>query len=342
MIFQDETVLITGGTGSLGRNLVRKIMTGALGRPQKVIILSRDEDKQHQMRLEWRGLAAATDDIAYRDADNILDFRIGDIRDYETMAGAVQEAHVVVHAAALKQVPACEYFPYESVKTNVLGVQNIIRAAGENGGKCHTVLAVSTDKACKPINAYGMCKAIQEKLVVEANLRHRKTRFICTRYGNVAGSRGSVIPLFKEQMRNAEPLTITRPDMTRFLLSKDAAARVIFDAIRAAEAGDIYVPQLWSARVIDLVEVMVGDRNVKTERLGMRPGEKVHEILVTEEEIARTIVRGDYYVVRPTLPELRRNGDEKPALTGELSSADWTMSKGELQAFLKKEGLLDL
>ena len=342
MIFQDKTILITGGTGSLGKSLVRRIMTGELGEPERIIIFSRDEDKQHQMRLEWKGLAAATDDVLYRNAEGILDFRIGDVKDYESIVRSVREAEVIIHAAALKQVPVCEYFPYESVKTNILGMQNIIRVINENENKVEIVLAVSTDKACKPINTYGMCKAIQERLTIQANLNSEHTKFICVRYGNVIASRGSVIPLFREQIRNGGPVTITTKEMTRFWLTLDTAADIIFDALHFAHAGEIYIPDVPSANIMDLAEVMIRERNIDIEFTGIRPGEKIHEILISEEEIPRTIKRGNYYVICPILPELQEEKIGKHILTKELSSADRTMSKGELEAFGRKERILDI
>ncbi len=341
MILQGKRILITGGTGSLGRNLVRRIMTGEAGTPAKVIIFSRDEDKQYWMRLEWKSIKVATDDVVYCNADQILHFCIGDVRDYESVARSIHEADIIIHAAALKQSPVCEYFPYESLKTNVLGVQNIIRAVTETGNGVEVVLAVSTDKACKPINVYGMCKAIQERLTIEANVRCPNTRFMCARYGNVAASRGSVIPLFREQISNGGPVTITRKEMTRFMLTLDAAADIIFDTIRYAKAGDTYVPALPSANIMDLAEVMIGDKGTSIEFIGTRPGEKIHEILIAEDEIPRTIKGGDYYVIRPILPEMRGGEIGQPPLTKELSSADWAMSKSELKAFLEKNGLLD-
>ncbi len=340
MLFQGKRILITGGTGSLGRNLVRSIMTGKLGCPEQLIVFSRDEDKQYAMELEWKQLRVATDDIFYAN-EEALTFQIGDVRDYESVVRAVKEADIIIHAAALKQVPIGEYFPFESIKTNILGTQNIIRAILENENNVETVLAVSTDKAVKPVNTYGMCKALQERLVVEANLIIPNTRFICVRYGNVAASRGSVIPLFQEQIKSGGPVTITSPEMTRFMLTVDVANRVIFDAIASAERGDIYVPDLPSARIIDLAEVMIGEREIKTRIIGIRPGEKTHEILISEEEIPRTIKKGDYYVICPVLPRLRKVKIDKPALTKELSSADKTMSRAELREFLQAGGYLN-
>ena len=340
MIFQDKSVLITGGTGSLGKSLVRSIMTGRFGKPRQLIVFSRDEDKQYAMELEWKNLKVATDDVFYYNRD-MLGFRIGDVRDYESVVRAVKEAEIIIHAAALKQVPVGEYFPWESVKTNILGTQNIIRAILEHGGNVETMLTISTDKACKPVNTYGMCKAIQERLVVEANLLCPKTRFICVRYGNVAASRGSVIPLFQEQIKNGGPVTITSKDTTRFLLTLDVATNIVTDAIRSAEAGDIYVPNLPSIHILDLVKAMIGKRKIDIDIIGLRPGEKIHEILISEEEIPRTIKRRDYYVLCPVLPKIRKVKVEKPILTEELSSADSCMTGKELQEFLEAEGYLN-
>ncbi|MFC2056155.1 polysaccharide biosynthesis protein [Chloroflexota bacterium] len=334
MIFQDKTILITGGTGSLGKNLVRHIMAGRLGKPKQVIIFSRDEDKQYNMELEWKNLKVATDDVFYY-ADEILSFQIGDVRDYESVVRAVRQADIIIHAAALKQIPISEYFPFESIKTNILGAQNIIRAIVENENNVETVLAVSTDKACKPVNTYGMCKAIQERLVVEANRICPNTRFICVRYGNVAASRGSIIPLFQEQIKDGGPLTITGEEMTRFILSLDTAIDIIMEAIRSAEPGDVYVPDLPSIKVLDLAEVMIGARKVNIKIIGVRPGEKIHEILISEEEIPRTIKRGDYYIICPLLPKLRKTEIKKPVLTKELSSIDQCMSTSQLKDFLQ-------
>ena len=342
MVFQDKVVMITGGTGSLGRNLVHSIMAGRFGKPKQVVVFSRDEDKQYAMELEWRNLKVSTDDVFYYEADEVLSFRIGDVRDYESVVRAVKEADIIIHAAALKQVPVGEYFPWESIKTNILGTQNIIRAVLESNNKVETVLAISTDKACKPVNTYGMCKAIQERLVIEANLICPGTRFICVRYGNVVASRGSVIPLFQEQIRNGGPVTITSQDMTRFILSMDKATDIVIDAIRYAEAGDIYVPDLPAINILDLAEVMIGDRGIDIKVIGVRPGEKIHEILISEEEIPRTIKREDYYVICPVLPKIRRVKIEKPVLERELSSADYFMSKDQLKDFLQTGDYLKL
>jgi FlaA1/EpsC-like NDP-sugar epimerase len=340
MIFDKKTVLITGGTGTLGKELTRQIMTRKHGTPNKIIIFSRDEDKQYQMKLEWKNLKIATDDVFYHNFEELIDFRIGDVRDFEAINRSVKQADIVIHAAALKQVPVCEYFPYESVKTNLLGVQNIIRSVMESNNCVKKVIAISTDKACKPINVYGMCKAIQERLVIEANLRCSNTKFICARYGNVAASRGSVIPLFREQIKNGGPVTITVKEMTRFLLTLEQATEIVFDALQSGEAGDTYIPDLYSCRITDLAKAMIGKNKIDVKVIGIRPGEKIHEILISEEEIPRTIKRGKYYVIHPILPELRLRKITKPLLTKELSSSDRILTETNLRNFLKKEGLV--
>jgi FlaA1/EpsC-like NDP-sugar epimerase len=340
MIFQDKRIVITGGTGSLGKTLVRHIMKGKLGKPKQITIFSRDEDKQYNMELEWKNITVTTDDVFYQPAE-ILAFQIGDVRDYESVVRAVKKADIIIHAAALKQVPIGEYFPYESIKTNILGIQNIIRAIVETENSVETVLSVSTDKACKPVNTYGMCKAIQERLTIEANRLCPKTRFICVRYGNVAASRGSIIPLFQEQIKKGAPITITREDMTRFYFSLETAVDVIMAAIRSAEPGDIYVPDIPSVKITDMAKVMSGMNDVKFKIIGIRPGEKIHEILISEEEIPRTIKRGNYYVICPVLPSLRQTEIKKPALSKEFSSADHCMTKRQLEKFLKDGGYLN-
>jgi UDP-glucose 4-epimerase len=340
MIFQDKRVLITGGTGSLGKSLVSHIMKGKNGKPKQLIVFSRDEDKQYNMELEWKNLKVTTDDVFYH-PDEILDFQIGDVRDYESVVRAVKKADIIIHTAALKQVPMGEYFPFESIKTNILGTQNIIRAILESTNSVSTVLAISTDKACKPVNTYGMCKAIQERLIIEANRLCPKTRFICVRYGNVAASRGSIIPLFQEQIKKGGPLTITTKDMTRFILSLEKAIDTILVALRSAEPGDTYVPDLPAVKIIDLAKMMIGKRDIEIKIIGIRPGEKIHELMISEEEIPRTIKKGEYFVVCPVLPNLRKIEAKKPVLPKELSSADYCMSQSELEKFLKDGGYLD-
>jgi UDP-glucose 4-epimerase len=317
-----KRVLVTGGTGSLGRALVRRLLSGELGKPAKVVVFSRDEAKQHEMRAEWNRPRVPTEDAAYRDYKRVLEFKIGDVRDFDSISAAVRDAQFVFHAAALKQVPSCEYEPLEAVKTNVLGASNVVRAILAPGADVEVALAVSTDKACKPVNVMGMTKALQERIFINGNLGHR-TKFLCVRYGNVISSRGSVIPLFLDQIRAGGPVTVTMDRMTRFLLTLDRAVDTIFAALTTGEAGDTYIPRAPSAAVMDVAKALIGDRKIAIEIIGVRPGEKVHEILISEEEVFRTIERGDYYVIRPVLPELGASGP--PARDTEYSSSDVTL-----------------
>jgi len=337
-----KKIVITGGTGSLGQVLIRRLLSGEMGQPTKIIVFSRDEAKQHNMRVEYMQKKVVTDEVIYRNFEQLLEFRIGDVRDFHSVSSCLRNADVVFNAAALKQVPTCEYFPFEAVQTNIEGPQNIVRAIRELNLPVEIVVGISTDKACKPVNVMGMTKAIQERLFIRANLDCPDTRFICVRYGNVLASRGSVIPLFHEQIRQGGPITITTKDMTRFLLSLDQAVDTIFAAIKDGYKGETYIPNVPSAKMTDLANVMIGDRPIKTEITGIRPGEKTHEILVSEEEAYRTIPRNGYYVILPILPELRRNDAENNYLSKEYSSADYLMSEQDLQSMLNQYQLLNI
>ncbi len=337
---ENKRILVTGGTGSLGQVLTRRLLAGDLGVPKKIIVLSRDEAKQHAMRVEYMKKANATDEVIYQNFRERLEFRIGDVRDYHSVAMALTEADVVFNAAALKQVPACEYFPYQAVMTNIAGPENIARAIRELRIPIETVVGISTDKACKPVNVMGMTKAIQERVFIQANMRCPETRFICVRYGNVLASRGSVIPFFHEQIRNGGPVTITTTDMTRFLLSLDQAVDTVFAAVRGALPGETYVPRVPAARVTDIAALLIGERRIETVVTGIRPGEKVHEIMVSEEECRRTVARGDYFVIRPMLPELQGDAEVPPALAAEYSSADNVMDREALARLLHRYRLM--
>ena len=340
MFLEGKRVLVTGGTGSLGQVLVRRLLTGEIGWPAKIIVFSRDEDKQHNMRLEYKQRRVATDEVIYRDHKIILEFRIGNVRDFASIASAVQDVHVVFNAAALKQVPTCEYFPFEAVMTNIVGPQNIVRAIRENGAPVELVVGISTDKACKPINVMGMTKALQERIFITGNIVLPHTRLICVRYGNVIASRGSVIPLFKEQISDGGPVTITIKEMTRFLLSLDNAVDTIFAAVRTAKRGETYIPRVPSARIVDVATVLIGERDIPIVYIGIRPGEKIHEILVSEEECFRTIERDGYYVICPMLPELEPMSAPQP-LDAEYSSRDCVLDIDSLRSLLAASGHLD-
>ena len=339
-LLEGKRVLVTGGTGSLGKVLVRRLLSGELGQPSNIVVFSRDEAKQHAMRVEYMNRRVVTDEVIYCNFKRLLDFRIGDVRDIHSVTSVVRNADVVFNAAALKQVPTCEYFPFEAVQTNVEGPENIVRAIREHHLAVQTVVGVSTDKACKPVNVMGMTKAIQERVFIRANLDCLETRFICVRYGNVLASRGSVIPLFHEQIRNGGPVTITTPDMTRFLLSLEQAVDTIFAALRGAKRGDTYIPRVPSARMTDIAAILIGDLPIKTIITGIRPGEKLHEILVSEEEAHRTTARDDYYVILPILPELRSEERNGQWLENEYSSADNLMSLEQVRELLRRYGLL--
>jgi FlaA1/EpsC-like NDP-sugar epimerase len=333
-VFDGLRVLVTGGTGSLGKTVVRRLLEGGAGRPARITVFSRDEAKQHEMRLSYLHRESATDDIIYRHSQELLSFRIGDVRDPGAVARALREADVVVHAAALKQVPSCEYFPAEAVMTNVLGAMNIVQAIRELQLPVRVVAGVSTDKACKPINVMGMTKAVMERIFVEANIDSPGTRFVCVRYGNVIASRGSVVPLFVDQIASGGPVTITLREMTRFLLSLDRAVDTVFAAIEHARPGETYVPKVPAARVVDIAEALIEGRDIQVVFTGIRPGEKIHEIMVSEEECHRTLERDGYYVICPMLPELRGQPIEAPARADEYSSSHVTLDREQLEALL--------
>lgn len=333
MRLDGKRVVVTGGTGSLGQVLVRRLLGGEFGRPGKVTVFSRDEAKQHYMRLEYLQRPAATDDIIYHNSRELLAFQIGDIRDYSSVQQAVREADIIFHAAALKQVPTCEYFPFEAVQTNILGAQNLVHAIRETDSPPEVIVGVSTDKACKPVNVMGMTKAVQERILIQANLGTAKTRFVCGRYGNVIASRGSVVPLFLDQISQGGPVTITLKEMTRFLLNLDQAADTVFAAVESALPGETYIPKVPAARVLDIAEVLINRRKIPIVYTGIRPGEKVHEVLVSEEECHRTIERDGYYVIRPILPELRQDPMAQ-VLQGEYSSQRLTLDYDGLRVLL--------
>ncbi len=340
MQLQDKRILVTGGTGSLGKILVRRLLAGDMGTPKKVIVLSRDEAKQHNMRLEYLHKTVTTDEVIYNNFKQILEFRIGDVRDYHDICASLKDVDIVVNAAALKQVPTCEYFPGQAVQTNCMGAQNIVNAIVEHQYPIETVLGVSTDKACKPVNVMGMTKAIQERIFISANVLAPETRFICVRYGNVLASRGSVIPLFREQINNGGPVTLTNPNMTRFLLSLEQAVDLIFAALQDANAGETYIPRVPSATVQNIAHSLIGDKDITIEIIGERPGEKLHEILVSEEECRHTISRGDFYVILPMLPELAKTTEVTGELSKEYSSGDGIASLDETVSLLKSHRLL--
>ena len=338
--FDNKVILVTGGTGSMGRTFVRRVLSGELGQPGKVIVFSRDEGKQHAMRMAYLHKKTSTDEIIYNNFLNLLEFQIGDVRSYDDVCRAIKHADVVINAAALKQVPTCEYFPNQAVMTNCTGSYNIVRAIRENDYPVHTVCGISTDKACKPINVMGMTKALQERIFISANVFNTNTRFICVRYGNVLASRGSVIPLFHDQILNGGPVTLTLPHMTRFLLSLNDAVDTVFAALNTANPGETFIPIAPSATVENIAKALIADRKIEISVKGIRPGEKIHEILISEEEAMHCTKRGDFYVILSMLPELKSAQGFENSPHGEYSSSGKVLDLEHTIKLLDRHGLL--
>jgi len=281
MDWTNKNILVTGGTGSFGKKFVAVMMEKY--HPKRLIVYSRDELKQHEMR------------VAGFNHPNLRYF-IGDVRDLPRLRRAFNGVDVVVHAAALKQVPACEYNPMEAIKTNILGSSNVVDAALDAG--VEKVLALSTDKAVNPINLYGATKLAAEKLMVQSNAYAggMKTRYSCVRYGNVVGSRGSVVPLFFKQRQTGE-VTLTDERMTRFWISLDQGVRFVIRCIEEMQGGEVFVPKIPSMKMTDLAEAIAPNARIKV--IGIRPGEKLHEVLISNDEARTTVELEDMYVVQP-------------------------------------------
>jgi len=338
--FQGKKILILGGTGSLGSALLNRIVAGDDGLPSRIVVFSRDEGKQHDLRALYATLRRRSDHFGAQVAARSLEFRIGDVRDYNSVLAALRDIDIVFNVAAMKQVPTCEYFPFEAVATNVMGAENIVRAIRDHRLPVEAVVGISTDKAVSPVNVLGMTKAIQERIFARASLDVPVTRFISIRYGNVLASRGSVIPTFDEQIKGGGPVTITHRDMTRFLLTIDDAIRAVVDALVEARTSEIYVPRLRGARISDVVTALIDGRRIETEVSGLRPGEKLHEVLISADEFHRTFQRGAYYVLAPILPELATHAQAGPCLDRPITSDGDIMSLDETRALLRRAGLL--
>lgn len=277
--WKDKTILITGGTGSFGKHFCKVMLERY--QPRVIRVFSRDELKQHEMSQAF--------------GDDRLRYFLGDVRDCDRLKRAMKDVDIVIHAAALKQVPACEYNPFEAVKTNVHGAQNVIDAAIDTGVK--KVVGLSTDKAANPLNLYGATKLCAEKIIVQGNsYAAGGTRFSCVRYGNVIGSRGSVVPLFMEQKKSGT-LTVTDERMTRFWITLDQAVQLVDNAVEHMQGGEIFVPKIPSMKIMDLAEAIAPECDVKL--IGIRPGEKLHEVLTTEEDGRTTVSYGGMYVILP-------------------------------------------
>jgi UDP-glucose 4-epimerase len=260
------------------------------------------------------------------------------VRDYHSVVSVLKDVDIIFNTAAIKQVPVAEYNPLEAIKTNVLGVQNIITAISEYNLPVETFIGVSTDKACKPINAYGMTKALMERMVIAANL-NSETRYVLCRYGNVMGSRGSVIPLFKEQIRIGKEVTLTTKDMTRFMMNLDQAVDTVFATYASANRGEIYIPKVKSARIEDVAISMIGKKKIPITIMGIRPGEKVHEILISSEEMFHVTDKDDYYIIHPLLPELYKYPGHVICGIDEYSSNTNIMSFAEIDILLARENI---
>ena len=289
-IFANKTLMITGGTGSFGNAVLNRFLRTDIG---EIRVFSRDEKKQDDMRHEFQ---ARMPEVADK-----IKFYIGDVRDLESCRGAMHGVDYIFHAAALKQVPSCEFFPMEAVRTNVIGTDNVLTAAIEAGVEC--VICLSTDKAAYPINAMGITKAIEEKVAIAKSRNSGKTKICCTRYGNVMASRGSVIPLWVEQIKNGRPITVTDPNMTRFMMTLDDAVDLVIYAFEHGHNGDLFVQKAPAATLDVLAQALketyaqVDPKYAETEvkTIGTRHGEKLYETLVTREEMAKAVDMGDYY-----------------------------------------------
>ncbi|MCI5738551.1 MAG: polysaccharide biosynthesis protein [Ruminococcus sp.] len=325
-MFTGKTLMITGGTGSFGNTVLRRFLETDIG---EIRVFSRDEKKQDDMRHEFQQTMPEVSDK--------LKFYIGDVRDLQSVKNAMHGVDYIFHAAALKQVPSCEFFPVEAVKTNVLGTDNVLTAAIDEGVKC--VICLSTDKAAYPVNAMGTSKAMMEKVVVAKSrtVAPEKTKICCTRYGNVLCSRGSVVPLWIDQIREGKPITITEPAMTRFVMSLEEAVDLVLFAFENGESGDILVQKAPACTIEVLAEAVkelfAPDTEIKV--IGIRHGEKMYETLLTNEECANAIDMGDFYRVPADKRSLNydkyfKDGDKKRNPLTEFNSNNtdlWTVEQ---------------
>lgn len=322
---KNKNIMVTGGTGSFGHQIVSKLIEK---NPNKILIYSRDEKKQYDLQNEFEN---------YQD---IIEFEIGDVRNYDRLQESMKGVDILYHAAALKQVPNCEFHPFEAVKTNIIGAENVRRASIEN--EVEMVVAISTDKAVKPVNVMGMTKAIQERIMLNSKNERFSTKFVCVRYGNVIGSRGSVIPFFRKRINDNKYLPITSCEMTRFLLSLDEAIELVFKATVEGEKGQLFVKKMPAAYIIDLARTMskaiTGRDDYPIKEVGVRPGEKIHEVLVSEEEMRRAEETESHYIIHPYAKI------DKPVLLNNLVeySSDVTniLKKQEIIDLLTKEGFI--
>lgn len=321
---EGKRILVTGGTGSFGHQITSSLLELE---PKEIILFSNDENQQYDMAVEY-------------DNNKILKFVLGDVRDYMRVLDVTKGVDIVYHAAALKHVPMCENHPFDAVQTNIVGAANVKMASIRNNVK--KVIAISTDKAVKPVNVMGMTKAVQERIVLSNYVKNNDTKFVCVRYGNVVGSRGSVIPFFWSRIMQKLPLTITDPRMTRFLLTLPEAIGLVFKATCETKDSEIYVKKMPACLITDLVKVMGkelgGNEDYPTEIIGIRPGEKIHESLVSEEEMNRVIETEDNYIIYPhgklNEPKILNKVDEYTSFNTRR------MGKNEIKNLLDKTGWL--
>ena len=314
-VFKDKVLLITGGTGSFGNAVLRRFLDSDI---KEIRIFSRDEKKQDDMRHEYQAI--------YPEVAHKIKFYIGDVRSLESCRSVMRGVDYIFHAAALKQVPSCEFFPMEAVKTNVIGTDNVLTAAIEAG--VGAVICLSTDKAAYPINAMGITKAIEEKVAVAKSRYSGNTKICCTRYGNVMCSRGSVIPLWIEQIRSGNPITLTEPSMTRFIMSLDEAVDLVLFAFEYGKNGDILVQKAPACTIGTQAEAvceLFGGKKEDIKVIGIRHGEKMYETLLTKEECAKAEDMGDFYRVPADNRDLNydkffKEGDDKRATIEEFNS----------------------
>lgn len=318
-----KTILVTGGTGSFGKRFVRRVLSKF--RPEKLIVFSRDEFKQYEMQRMMD--------------DPCLRFFIGDVRDKDRLYRAFEGVEYLIHAAALKQVPSAEYNPFEAIKTNIIGAQNIIDVAIDIGIK--RIVALSTDKACNPVNLYGATKLCSDKLFIAGNsyAGRKITRFGVVRYGNVVGSRGSVVPHFL-QLKKGNSVPVTDERMTRFWITLDQGVDFVLKALDQMQGGEIFVPKIPTATIVDIAKAIVPKCKIKI--IGVRPGEKLHELLISIEDGRRTLEYSEHFVIQPDFPwwsdEKRKNGGE-PVRDGFVYSSDqnpWRLTTGEIEKMVRE------
>ena len=314
-----KRILITGGTGSLGTALVKRLLSGVAEEPACIVIFSRDELKQAQLKAQYR--------------DKRLKFILGDVRDRCSIELALQNIDVLFNTAAMKRVETCQRFPAEAIKTNCLGTINIVEAIQKYNLPVETVVGVSSDKGCHPVNNYGATKLLQERILIVANEDCPQTRFVSVCYGNVMASRGSVIPIFQDLIKAGKPLTIPDPNMTRFLISLDKAVDTLLEALNYANRGEIYIPIISSATIGNIADVLIDGRDIEKVVVGKGAGEKMDEILIAEEEASQVVLRDGYYVVTPEM-------QKEPAISGEYNSRDYLIDKVQLRELFSKLGLL--